>query len=320
MADIEADIIEATFALLAERRFDQLSVRAIADAAGVSLATLNQHFAGRLAIIEAFSRRIDQAVLSGDYSDMADENPRDRLFDVLMARLDALRPYRAALKNLMASARRDPALALQLNAVAYRSQTWMLAAAGVSATGWRGRLATQSLTVAFAQVLRVFLSEEDPGLPRTMAKLDGVLRDLQSRHDRLAKRFGTAVRLDDAPAEPTGWASAAPAGPEPFPAPEAFAAGPEAAAPFDEPAEQAAPAAPAPQGAPASQASRAGAKPSRAAAAKRPAAADNAAGRGAAPAARGAARAPKGKTGSADRAGSKSGKERDTDAPDRKPE
>ncbi len=194
-------IIDATMALLAQRPFAEVTVHDIAREAGVSLAVLNRHFATRHAILRAFSRRIDGVVLAADMSDMADESPRDRLFDVLMTRLDALRPYREALQSLLRSARRDPQLALALNAGALNSQSWMLAAAGLSATGWRGRLAVQSLVAAFAKVLRVFLAEDDVGLPRTMAALDQELKTLESRYTRLARLFGHALTPDAAPAE-----------------------------------------------------------------------------------------------------------------------
>lgn len=199
---ITADtIIDATLSLLAQRPFSEVTVLDIAREAGVSLAVLNHHFATRHAILRAFSRRIDGIVLAADMSDMADESPRDRLFDVLMTRLDALRPYREALRSLLRSARRDPQLALALNAVALNSQSWMLAAAGLSATGWRGRLAVQSLVATFAKVLRVFLAEDDAGLPRTMATLDQELKALEGRHNRLARLFGHALTPDAGPAE-----------------------------------------------------------------------------------------------------------------------
>lgn len=217
-------IIDATMALVAERPFAEVTVVDIARAAGVSLAELNRLFATRHAVLEAFSRRVDGIVLAADMSDMADESPRDRLFDVLMTRLDALRPYRAALKSLMRSARRDPALALTLNAAALRSQAWMLAAAGLTPKGWRGRLAVQSLVASFAKVLRVFLAEEDVGLPRTMASLDQELKTLESRHERLSRMFGGALRqerpADDAVPPFANGAAAAPPEPEPEAAPE----------------------------------------------------------------------------------------------------
>ncbi|MEM8662711.1 MAG: helix-turn-helix domain-containing protein [Pseudomonadota bacterium] len=198
MADTADKIIDATMALLADRPYEEVTVRAIAEAAGVSLGELNRHFPTRGHILKGFARQIDGAVLENTFSDMADEAARDRLFDVLMSRLDALAPHKAALKSLMRAARRDPGVALGLNAIALRSQSWMLAAAGLSATGWRGRVAVQSLAVAFAKVLRTFVDEDDPGMPRTMAKLDRELRELESRHKRLARVFGDALRGDQA--------------------------------------------------------------------------------------------------------------------------
>ena len=48
-----------------------------------------------------------------DLSDMAEEPPRERLFDVLMRRLEALAPHRDAVRSLLRSARRNPPLALR---------------------------------------------------------------------------------------------------------------------------------------------------------------------------------------------------------------
>ena len=51
---------------------------------------------------------------------------RERLFDVLMRRLEIMAPYRDAVRSLLRSARSNPPLALALNGLAVRSQQWML--------------------------------------------------------------------------------------------------------------------------------------------------------------------------------------------------
>jgi hypothetical protein len=51
----------------------------------------------------------------------------------------------------------------------------MLAAAGISASGPRGMLRAQGLAALFGGVLRTWISDEDPGLARTMAALDRAL-------------------------------------------------------------------------------------------------------------------------------------------------
>jgi hypothetical protein len=102
---------------------------------------------------------------------MENESPRERLFDVLMRRLEALAPYKDAVHSLMRSARRNPGLALALNAMAARSQHWMLEAAGIGASGPRGALRAQGAALMFARVLGVWSDDDEPGLDRTMAAL-----------------------------------------------------------------------------------------------------------------------------------------------------
>ena len=84
--------------------------------AGVSLAELRAEFGSTLAILAAHIKEIDRKVLAGGDADMAEEPPRERLFDVLMRRLEALAPYKEAVRSLLRSARRNPRLALALNA------------------------------------------------------------------------------------------------------------------------------------------------------------------------------------------------------------
>ena len=86
---------------------------------------MRAEFGSTLAIVAAHIKDIDRAVLAGGGADMAEEPARERLFDVLMRRLEALAPYKEAVRSLLRSARRNPGLALALNAMAVRSQQWM---------------------------------------------------------------------------------------------------------------------------------------------------------------------------------------------------
>lgn len=168
-------IIAALLALLAEKSIEQISLAEIAKEAGVSLAQLRGVFPSPLAILAAYLKDIDRAVLAEDFSDMAEEPARERLFDVLMRRLDALAPHREAVRSLIRSARRNAPLAFALNGLAVRSQKWMLTAAGINASGPRGALHAQGLALLFSSVLRAWIRDDDPGLARTMAALDRAL-------------------------------------------------------------------------------------------------------------------------------------------------
>jgi hypothetical protein len=72
----------------------------------------------------------------------------------------------------MRSACRNPGLALALNAMAVRSQQWMLTAADISASGPKGMLRAQGLACLFANVLRTWVDDDDEGHARTLAALD----------------------------------------------------------------------------------------------------------------------------------------------------
>jgi AcrR family transcriptional regulator len=168
-------IIAAFLNLLAEKPIERIGFSEIAEASGVSLAQLRNEFPSTLAIVAAHIKSLDRAVLSGDFTDVEEEPARERLFDVLMRRLELLAPHREAARSLMRSARRNPPLALALNGLAVRSQQWMLTAAGIGASGPVGMIRAQGLAALFGGVLRTWIHDDDPGLARTMAALDRAL-------------------------------------------------------------------------------------------------------------------------------------------------
>jgi AcrR family transcriptional regulator len=168
-------IVAAFMTLLADKPIERIGFAEIARATGVSLSELRGHFGSALAIVAAHVKEIDRAVLAGTDDDMAEEPPRERLFDVLMRRLEVLAPHKAAVRSLVRSATRNPGLAFALNGLSVRSQQWMMTAADIDAAGPRGMVRAQGLAVLFATVLRTWANDDDPGLARTMATLDRAL-------------------------------------------------------------------------------------------------------------------------------------------------
>jgi AcrR family transcriptional regulator len=168
-------IIAAFMSLLADKPIERIGLAEIAREAGVSLVELRDLFGSTLAILAAQIKETDRTVLAADAADMAEEPPRERLFDVLMRRLEVLEPHKAAVRSLTRSASRNPGLAFALNGLAVRSQQWMLTAADIDAAGPRGTVRAQGLAILFASVLRTWVDDDDPGHARTMAALDRAL-------------------------------------------------------------------------------------------------------------------------------------------------
>jgi AcrR family transcriptional regulator len=169
---VRGRIIAAVLALAAEERWEEFSIADVVRRAGVTLAEFRENFPSKGAVLAAFSRKVDQIVLQGTGTDLVDESAKDRLFDVLMRRLDVLMSHREALQGIMEWARRDPAAAAGLNQVTINSMRFMLEAAGIDSEGPVGALKLQGLAFAWARVLNVWFNDDDPGLSRTMAALD----------------------------------------------------------------------------------------------------------------------------------------------------
>ena len=185
-------IVEAFLALLAEQPFERVDLRAIAQRAEISLADLRKEFGSVFDVLAAFVRNTDEKVLAAGLDPELSGTPaRERLFDVLMQRLEILKPYRAAIQSLARSARRNPPFALALNGLSLRSAQWMLAAAEIDSGGLQGCVRAQGLVMVMARTYGVWLDDDDPGLARTMAALD---REL-ANGERAINLFGNLCRF-----------------------------------------------------------------------------------------------------------------------------
>ena len=130
-ADAKSAIIDALLELAGERSWEDITITDVATRANVSLSGFRDLFPSKGAVLSAFLRKIDKIVLDGTTSDLADEPAKERLFDVLMRRLDALSPYKLGLEGIAEWLRRDPLAATQVNGLELNSMRFMLEAAAL---------------------------------------------------------------------------------------------------------------------------------------------------------------------------------------------
>ncbi len=188
-ADPRDRIIDGFISLLAGQGFGSVGLVDIAEESDVTLAELRGLYASKSQILADFTSRIDQTVLSGDPAE--GERARDRLFDIMMRRFDALSPHKQAMRRLARSARCDLGLAALLIRLQLRSQRWMFAAAGLRPRGLEGAIAVRGSALVLAEATRVWLTDDDPGQGPTMAALDRAL----SRGDRVMRFLGDCRRV-----------------------------------------------------------------------------------------------------------------------------
>jgi AcrR family transcriptional regulator len=181
-ATFDQALIAAAFDLAALDGWASVSVAEAARQAGLPLEQARARFPTRDAILLRFGRLADQMALAGATTDGP---PRDRLFDIIMRRFDALQMHRAGLRALIRGLPTHPALALGLGLATQASMVWMLDAAGIGTTGWRGTLRVKGLTAIWLYTLRAWDRDDSADLSGTMAALDRALTRAEQFGDML---------------------------------------------------------------------------------------------------------------------------------------
>ncbi len=175
MDDTQFDefLIAAAFDLAARRGWRHVTVAEAARAAGLSLPRARRRFPGRSAILLRFGQAADAAALDG----VTDAGTvKDRLFDMLMRRIDVLQAHRAGVLALLRALPADPAASLLLAVATRGSLRWLLDASGVSSWGINGRLHLSGLEAVWLWTIRAWSRDESADLGPTMAALDHALQ------------------------------------------------------------------------------------------------------------------------------------------------
>lgn len=170
--DARAKLRESLLRMVAAGGWRDLSYAEIAKDAGLSLAEAYQAYPSKAAILTGIGRDIDARIFASLEEDPLDGSPKDRIFDLLMRRFDALNEHRAAFSALAWELPRTPGDGIALLCQLGASLGHMLEAAGISTAGLRGALRIKGLGAIYAAGLRAWFKDDSPDLAKTMAELD----------------------------------------------------------------------------------------------------------------------------------------------------
>ena len=184
----DARLVAGFWQAMAEEGWQGLTLRGVAAAAGVSVAELRRRCPTPLDLLALHNRVVDQAVVAGTVPGQGGA-ARDRIFDVLMRRVDAMQPHRAGILRFLRDLPRDPLLALVPLRALPRSMARMLEAAEVPAgMGPLGLLRVKGMAAVWLATERAWTRDESADLGATMAALDRAL-------DR-AEQVARSLRID----------------------------------------------------------------------------------------------------------------------------
>ncbi|MFM7346990.1 MAG: hypothetical protein ACKO1J_16670 [Tagaea sp.] len=170
--------LDAALRLAASRKWSEIALPEIAAEAGLSLGETLRVAPSKAALLAAFGRRVDAAMFGRPVE--AEGSVKDKLFDLIMRRFDALAPHKVAVKNILADLPRDPMAALCALPGLLRAMRWTAEAAGIKTTGPLAPFKINALTLAYLNTLRVWLHDDSADAAKTMSNLDKALDRLSA--------------------------------------------------------------------------------------------------------------------------------------------
>ena len=169
-------IVNAAFDLATKIGWVRMSITDIAKKANLSEATVCTRYPTKALLLNEFMRHIDDLVLAQNAPFDEFDLERDRIFEILMLRFEAMQPYKEALRQINRDLPKEPINIIANGPSAALSMSKMLAAANLTANGLLGIAHAHGLLVVWLATARVWLQDDTPDMTQTMAALDRNLR------------------------------------------------------------------------------------------------------------------------------------------------
>lgn len=185
-AGIKKAVIQSSLDLATNTPWADVTMQDIAAHAKIEQSQMNALFDDKSDILNALGRQIDDTVeASMNGQVMADDAPKDRLFDVLMERFDVLNANRDAIISILNGTTMDPKQIVITLPWVCKSMTKMMDLADVPTNGWAGALRVAGLSGVYLKTLRTWIGDKSSDMAATMSELDKNL----SRGEKIAGYF-----------------------------------------------------------------------------------------------------------------------------------
>ncbi|MDP9126667.1 MAG: TetR/AcrR family transcriptional regulator [Pseudomonadota bacterium] len=185
--NIDLRMAKAALDLAAQRGWGPLTLDEIATGAKVSAEEAERSFKRKDDVLPAIIALFDAE--SAKARPDSRGSLHDRLFEVLMTRIDALQAHRKAILDIMAEAKRHPQVIAKLLPAHVRSMRLMLSLAGAKNSPWQEPFAITGLLAVYSLALCSWRKDTSSDLSKTMAGLDRHLHRAGSCAETIFRRL-----------------------------------------------------------------------------------------------------------------------------------
>ena len=183
-------IVDAALHLASKGEWDDVTLGDVADVAKVSLPKVVHAVGTKFGVLSLYLKRLDAETLANLDHDTTDASTRERIFDTLLCRLDAMDAHKIAIESIIRSTLQDPLVTWHSAQRLGRSLTYMLEVSGVASSGISGFSRITGLGVIYLRTLQIWLTDDSADMSKTMAELDKRLRQAESAIGWLNEKRG----------------------------------------------------------------------------------------------------------------------------------
>lgn len=194
-SSIRRDLARAALSLAGSVPWREVTLIRLADAAARPASDF--YGATLWEAVDCVEEAFDRAIADDLNQLDPNQSVRDRLFELIMRRFEAMEPHRAAVLAMEHGVDRDPTLMAAAHQRHVRCARWVLAIAGMEADGMTGQARAQGLGVIIGQARAAWRGDSAGDFAKTMVSLDKNLRRAEEMFGRWAG-FEAKPKPDDA--------------------------------------------------------------------------------------------------------------------------
>ena len=165
-------LIDTTLSLAGELGWPSVTLLLIGKTANVPLSEVSAIFPSKWDILEAFRGRTDLFITTRKNPNLSGQSAKDRLFDILMARIEIIEPWKAGIGSIARHAVAQPITGIRLFTSLNKSMECMIEHVNAKIQGPGKLIQSRGLTLIYLLVLRRWIRDHSSDLGPTMAELN----------------------------------------------------------------------------------------------------------------------------------------------------
>lgn len=171
-------LIHSAFDLMATKGWIRLSFSDIARQQKIKLQEIHILFPSKEALLEAMLQHVDHQALilfEANTQGLHNLSEKDRLFEALMARFEAAKPYKQSLDCLYKELKMSPFLLIDCMPLGFMSIRWLLDMSNIPLTSPLDTIQIKAFAVLYLRLLSIWFKDHSEDLSKTMAEINRII-------------------------------------------------------------------------------------------------------------------------------------------------